>query len=298
MSVFLGNKGLTSTEANHYANMAKEITEASTKYLSNMRFYSTYIESLSGTSKKLMSQGLTTLDAESHIKLIASMNTFCAWVREAIKEKDGMLKELDLISLETWAFNNNIELPEAPIMIPGSIAPSEYSIINTWSAEKRLKYLSLEATAATIGKYIHPNGAISQAREEFHTAVSNPIKKEVLSSEIILYSNVPTISENSVEEFFMNLQNEHRKFEKELNSLKSELKSEVNKQTLLNNQKHADNINKFNDEYNEYTIKRAKITTEFNNWKTKEQERISALRIILPQEIANILSKIKEMINE
>lgn len=298
MSVFLGNKGLTSTEANHYANMAKEITEASTKYLSNMRFYSTYIESLSGTSKKLMSQGLTTLDAESHIKLIASMNTFCAWVREAIKEKDGMLKELDLTSLETWAFNNNIELPEAPVMIPGSIAPSECNIINTWSAEKRLKYLSLEATAATIGKYIHPNGAISQAREEFHTAISNPIKKEALSSEIILYSNVPTISENSVEEFFMNLQNEHRKFEKELNSLKSELKSEVNKQTLLNNQKHTDNINKFNDEYNEYTIKRAKITTEFNNWKTKEQERISALRIILPQEIAIILSKIKEMINE
>lgn len=298
-NVFLSNKGLTSTEANHYANMAKEISEESAKYLANLQLYDVYIESLSGTSKKLMSKGTSDLSKITEsIELISQMNTFCAWVREAIKSKEQMLLNLDSISLEDWAKNNNVELPEMPEHVPVPTLPTEKDIIDEWDPEKRLKYLRLEAHASTIGKYIHPNGSISTARENYHEATTNPIRKEVLASDVILYSHNITLSNAVIESMFMLLQNNHRSFEKELNSMKAELKSELNKRILEANQKHKDNINKFNDAYTVYTTERGKITTEFNNWKTTEQERISKLRISLPQDISNILDNIKEKIGE
>lgn len=298
-NVFLSNKGLTSTEANHYANMAKEISEESAKYLANLQLYDVYIESLSGTSKKLMSKGTNDLSKITEsIELISRMNTFCAWIREAIKAKEQMLSNLDSISLEDWAKNNNVELPEMPEHVPTLTLPTEKDIIDEWSAEKRLKYLRLEAHASTIGKYIHPNGSISKARENYHEAATNPIRKEVLASDVILYSHNITLSNAVIESMFMLLQNNHRTFEKELNAMKAEVKSELNKRILEANQKHKDNINKFNDAYTAYTTERGKITTEFNNWKTIEQERISKLRISLPQDISNILDNIKEKIGE
>lgn len=298
-NIFLSNKGLTSTEANHYANMAKEILEESTKCLANLQFYDVYIESLSGASKKLMSRGTNDLSKITEsIELISRMNTFCAWVREAIKSKEQMLSNLDSISLEDWAKNNNVELPEMPEHVPVLTLPTEKDIIDEWNPEKRLKYLRLEACASTIGKYIHPNGTISKARENYHEAATNPIRKEVLASDIILYSHNITLSNAVVESMFMLLQNNHRSFEKELNAMKAELKSELNKRILEANQKQKDNLNKFNDAYTAYTTERSKIITEFNNWKTKEQERISKLRISLPQDISNILDNIKEKIGE
>lgn len=298
-NVFLSNKGLTSTAASHYANMAKEISEESAKYLANLQFYDVYIESLSGTSTKVMSRGTNDLSKiTGSIELISRMNTFCAWVREAIKSKEQMLKELDSISLEDWAKNNNVELPEIPEHVPVLTLPTEKDIIDEWNPEKRLKYLRLEAHASTIGKYIHPNGSISRARENYHEVATNPIKKEVLASDVILYSHNITLSNAVVESMFMLLQNDHRSFEKELNAMKAELKSELNKRILEANQKHRDNINKFNDAYTAYTTERGKITAEFNNWKTIEQERISKLRISLPQDISNILDSIKEKIGE
>lgn len=298
-NVFLSNKGLTSTEANHYANMAKEISEESAQYLANLQFYDVYIESLSGTSTKIMSKGTNDLSKITEsIKLISLMNTFCAWVREAIKVKEQMLSDLSSMSLEDWAANNNVELPERPECVSSPIFPTEKDIIDEWSAEKRLKYLRLEAHASTIGKYIHPNGSISKARENYHEAATNPIKKEVLASDVILYSHNITLSNAVIESMFMLLQNNHRSFEKELNAMKAELKSELNKRILVASQKHRDDINRFNDAYTAYTTERGKITTEFNNWKTIEQERISKLHISLPQDISNILDNIKEKIGE
>lgn len=297
-NAFLGTNGLTSTEANYYANVAKELTEQSTKYLSNLKLYNEYIASLSGTDWKLMTKGLESIDVKTHLNLISTMNIFCAWVREGIKAKDKLLANLNSITLEEWAIHNNIQIPEKPEPIPTSIGVTEEDILNEWDTEKRLRYLSLEASAATIGKYIHPNGPIAKAREAYYEALNNPIRQEVIASNIVLYSTSTTIPEFEVESMFLKLQVEHRNNEKELNSLKAELKSTLNKRILLASQKRKEDMDKFDAEYKDYVVKKGKISVEFNEWKTKEQERISGLRIFLPPKIRQILDEIKKMINE
>ena len=110
------------------------------------------------------------------LEKVAAMNSFCAWVREAIKEKEGMIGKVSATML-----GQGIGLPEA---LP---SPTEETIIKSWDINKRNKFLRLEAFASTYGKYIHPKGAFSKARKEVHAAENCPIYKEGSGRDLILY---------------------------------------------------------------------------------------------------------------
>lgn len=158
------------------------------------------------------------------------MNSFCAWVREAIKEKEGMIGKVSATML-----GQGIGLPEA---LP---SPTEETIIKSWDINKRNKFLRLEAFASTYGKYIHPKGAFSKARKEVHAAENCPIYKEGSGRDLILYYQDPTIEVDN-----MSLQDTYRSYEKELNALKEE----VNK---LSNTQEREKMAEFKANYDKYT---------------------------------------------
>lgn len=87
-SVFFGSEGLTSTSANYYANVAQEMIQAATERLNSVKFYQISVASIGGGEKQLMTVGQTSLDfIKDDLEKSAEMNSFCAWVREAIKKK-------------------------------------------------------------------------------------------------------------------------------------------------------------------------------------------------------------------
>lgn len=99
-SVFFGNEGLTSTSANYYANVAQEMIQAATERLNSVRFYQVFVASIGGGEKQLMTVGQTSLDfIKDDLEKSAEMNSFCAWVREAIKEKEGMIGKVSATML-------------------------------------------------------------------------------------------------------------------------------------------------------------------------------------------------------
>lgn len=88
-NVYFGEEGLNSTSANYYANMAQELIQSTIDMLNNIRLYDTNVSSLDSQSKQLMSKGWDSLEGiKEKLDKIGKMNAFCAWVREAIKEKD------------------------------------------------------------------------------------------------------------------------------------------------------------------------------------------------------------------
>ena len=187
-TVFFGNEGLTSTSGAYYCNIAQEIIQSKIEKLNNAKFYEVTIASIGSQTYQLMSKGVTSLSfINKFLQEIAKMNSFCAWVREAIKEKDNALSEIASKDIEDWAIENNIKLPVAPDPVIKIHSIDESYIINTWDADKRNKYFKLEAFASTYGKYIHPNGALSNAKKEAYIAESNPCYKEGSGRDTVIY---------------------------------------------------------------------------------------------------------------
>lgn len=293
-SVFFGNEGLTSTSANYYANVAQEMIQAATERLNSVKFYQVSVASIGGGEKQLMTVGQTSLDfIKDDLEKSAEMNSFCAWVREAIKKKEELISYTTACSIEKWARENNVEIPEQPQYPDSPIKADEKEVMDSWDANKRNKYLRLEAFASTYGKYIHPKGAFSKARKEVHAAENCPIYKEGSGRDLILYYQDPTIEVEKVDNMFMSLQDTYRSYEKELNALKAELKEEVNKLSNTQEQEYREKMAEFKANYDKYTSELGELRSRFNSWKTSEMERISKLKIALPKNLLDIFEEIR-----
>lgn len=296
--VYFNEKGITSTEGNHLCNIAKELQQAAINRLNSVKFFDTTISVIGSNEKQLMSSGNTSLDfIEEDLQLVASLNAFCAWVREAIKEKEEQQGDIRRLTFDEWAEQLSIELPTSPKHPSKPSTITEQSILDSWNIDKRNKYLELEAFASTIGKYIHPNGEYSCARERAHNAINKPISKEGSGRDTILYHTTPSISIENVDNLYMFLQSKHREYEKQLNMMKAEIKESVAKLTVENNQHYENLLEIYRNEYNEYNSKLLELRSQYNTWITKTLENISKYKIAIPnnlKETFNLLKKISD----
>jgi hypothetical protein len=294
-NVYFSNEGLTSTTANYYANIAKELQMAASERLNNVQMYNTSVAVIGSREKQLMSAGLRDLTFITlDLPHLASLNAFCAWVREAIKEKEEQSRDVRQLTIEHWAERMGIKLPEWPSHPTDPAVITEQDVMNTWDINKRNKYLRLEAFAATYGKYIHPDGAFSKARKRAHEVVNKPITKEGVGRDMVLYYSDLTVDPQVIDSTFMSLQDQYRSYEKELNQMKAELKESVNDLTRKAYEKYQLDVAHWKEQQKLYSSELGKLQSEWVKWRTDELERISQLKITIPNALKDIFRVIQK----
>lgn len=109
---------LTSTSANHIANLAKEYIQGVEAQLNNISFFNVEVAlvgSTGGTSTIQTGESSEALDnLQSLLEGVARAKSLIAWLREGIKAKENLMKDLQTISLEDWCKENGLTRPETP----------------------------------------------------------------------------------------------------------------------------------------------------------------------------------------
>lgn len=274
--VFFAEKGITSTSANHVSNKGKELLKSEQAVLDNINFVNTTASLLSGGESRTITKGMSTDSFESMHKTIAkiaNLNAMSAWIHEAIKAKTEILEYVQSLSIDKWAKEQNIELPNAP----GKEFPiTESDVIGTWDVAKRNKYYVYESYCSLVGKFIHPKGAFYEAKAQMNNAVQNPNKVEGSGRDAIIYSYEPSMLISDVNVEYNWLSTELRHKEAEFNKMKQEIVDAITEDKLAKAQK-------FNDTYVKYIDTMESIRNKFDMWKTKTVKEVSALKIYLPQ---------------
>lgn len=297
-NVYFSNEGMTSTTANFLANIAKELQSAATERLNNVKFYNTSVAVIGSSEKQIMSIGMNTLESiTADLQEVAQLNAFCAWVREAIKEKEAQSKAINQFMIDEWVDLMNITRPIQPKAPKAPRLVTEADVIASWNVDKRNKYLRLEAFAATLGKYIHPEGAYSVARKDAHKAVNKPITKEGAGRDMVLYYTEPSVPITEVDSLFMSLQETYRNYEKDLNQMKAEIKETVNKLNQELYDQHLIDSSTYTNQCREYDTMWADIRTKFLAWRANELERISKLKIVIPNALKPVFDRVKDLGN-
>lgn len=279
--VFFGEKGITSTSANHLANLAKECMESNRRALEGVGFITSTVRLLNGGEAAILTEGRNEQYLSSVpelLKEIAEMNTFCAWMREAIKAKDEELSLIDNANLCDY-FEDLPETPERGIMW------NEKDAIATFSIAERMEYYSLEAEAATLGKFIHPDKPFSVARTDMMKCMVQPNKLVGEGVNAMMYHFVPSISSDLVEDYYMQLQQKHRNVEGALNKYKYRIKKLVEEHNL-------ELEHKYRDACEVYSMTMQTKGTEFRAWQIEERSKIAALKIVIPEALAKTYEKL------
>lgn len=285
--VFFGEKGITSTSANHLANLAKECMESNRRALEDVGFITSTVRLLNGGEAAILTEGRNEQYLSSVpelLKEIAEMNTFCAWMREAIKAKDEELSLIDNANLCDY-FEDLPETPERGIMW------NEKDAIATFSIAERMEYYSLEAEAATLGKFIHPDKPFSVARTDMMKRMVQPNKLVGEGVNAMMYHFVPSISSDLVEDYYMQLQQKHRNVEGALNKYKYRIKKLVEEHNL-------ELERKYRDAREVYNMTMQTKGTEFRAWQIEERSKIAALKIVIPEALTKTYEKLKALTTE
>ena len=287
--VFFGEHGLTSTSANHLANIAQEKIVSNEAKLRNLNFVTTTVDIVGSPadSGKVINKGYDEAqlgEIRGLLAEIADMNAFCAWIREAIRAKDSELEDVTDMSYEEWLKENNLE-NERPVLEDDVTIDDIKAEMNI---KERNEYFHLEAIAATIGKYIHKDGIYSAARQELHNRLMKPYSTEGTGKETLIYQHTPSLDQQKVEDLFFDLQKWHRTNEASLNRIKYNIRQKVAQRNMEKSQQ-------FRSEMEEYNIQFRKLNAQFKEWKIKECERISQLKIVIPQELQTIYDNLCEL---
>lgn len=273
--VFLGEKGITSTSANYLANLAQELIVRDRELLDGAIFYNGYIDVVGASAP---SKQIIIGKNEDYVKnipavltRIASMNAFCAWVREAIKAKDELTKKITYMSYTEW---HPERIPKSPTM--ESVTAND--MLAELNVKERCEYLTLEAYASAIGKAIHSDGAFNRARRAAHKFAVQPVETSGTGTDTLIRSYSPSVDLDIVDVTYEQLQNTQRQYEARLNAIKSKLQEKAHEANLK--AKEA-----YDTERAEYEAALVRLMADFNAWREEEKQRISKLKIIIPNEL-------------
>lgn len=284
--IFFGENGLTSTSANHTANMAKEVYMNLVEELDHLKFYDESIALIGTTAATKTGSGRESVDdIPAMIEDIAALKSLIAWLREAIKARKNLISELNEYSLADYCEYNKIEMPTAPER-ESALTEDEY--YGSLSIKERNAYYALETKCATLGKYIHENGPYSAARKKLQEIINNPHVVHDSGRDTVIVSRTQSVPTEDVDAVFFKLQAKHREYQAQLNSIKHKCELAIEESRIKVNTEYT-------QAYSEFMRKRQDLENRFTEWKLAEASKIDKLKIVIPDSLKPIYQKVSAL---
>jgi hypothetical protein len=284
---FFGTEGLTSTSANHVANLAKEANREHQNYLDSIQFYAEHIKVLGDAESTLVQDGLNSgqlVLVENAIDAISKNNALIAFLREAIKEKERLEKEA-----KGW--KNTVARDALALRRKENVRPvkkdyvTEEEIRSKWSIGELEHYLSLEADCAVVGKYIHEGGSLSNARIDAMQKLTHPRSVKENGRDTIVTEYKLTVEPSSIDNLYFCFQSRHRSRQAELNGMKKAVLDDVQACNLKIDEE-------FRTANTQYLHVDAELDREERKIEMDENEKrqillceVQALKIVLPNRL-------------
>lgn len=280
---YFSNEGLTSTSASYISNLAKEYYLNLEAELNNLRFYATTLKLIGNENKEVISRYTSNINSiPNKIQEIAECKALIAWFREAIKEKDKLTKKLTNYSFEDWIKDSGFEPLKFPVC-EREITEEEY--LNSLTVKERNRYLTIEALASTIGKAIHQNGSLSNARKDLSNKLRNPIKTETNGRDTLIYEYLFVYSESEIDNIFFELQTKQREAQAELNGMKHKMEVTIEEDRSIKRKAYDKALA-------DYKIREEAYLINYKEYCDEQRKMIRNLKIVIPNNLKNIYDKI------
>lgn len=286
--VFFSENGLTSTSANHIANLAKEYVQDIESRLANIKLYKSEVALIGTETRNLLSDGwgnAAISEIGNLLQTVTEAKSLIAWLREAIKARSQALNEAENVTIEEWAVERGITLPERP---QRKDKVDDVDIIAAMNVKERNRILALQTKAATFGKYVHPDGGFSKARKNYLKRMSEPVEVNGEGRDAMFYYYTPSCDEANVEEVFFALQKIHRETQAELNKIQHEVSEKV----LDENQKAEA---EYYQALSNYQVEMEKFQSQFKYDKAENLKKLAALKIVIPNDLKGIYETVNKL---
>ena len=292
-----GEKGVNETSAAHLCALASGVKEEAESFLNSISFINEFITIVGSSSKELpTSVGTTDLDKITKSLVICSdMNAFISWYAEARKELEACKKALNSLSLEQWAAANNIKLPEMPENEQDYHNFTFQDAVARLSIKDRETYLRLEASSATLGKFIHKNCPMDEAREDLHRYLSQPYESRGVGRDTVIHHYVPSVENEKIEDLYMLLQKKYRSTEQQLNHMKADLRKVVDYENSVISAEKRNKYSAYKDALVQYNVEMGEYRLQFEKYLEDERIALSKVKFSIPKALEGTMEYLNNL---
>lgn len=298
--------GITMSEANHIANMTKQIAEVSASKVQNM-VSSVDTIVIDGNEHTLKEYSKPSPD---DFRLPGKLFGLSAWLRQAIRAKEtgiDMITNANLSDVLEGQPVSTLLMPQKssfkfPDRLPATIDTTEPLGLILDIAEYA-EYLALEARAAFLGKAIHQGQPVDKVREQILNW--QPISFMKINNAEHLVKRAKVYSESEINTLYLGLQAEHREVESKLNWYKAKIKNDAVVLQAKATEEYTIAYNKAQMEYSEamrqYNDAMRENEKQFSLWSADAQQKrrelqklFTSYRIIIPNHFTDIYEFIQK----
>lgn len=297
---FFSEYGLTSTSANHIANLAKERVRSVQSTLNSMEFVDHYVSIIGVPESTPISAGwnATALSkVQEMVEEVALAHSLIAFLREAIKEKDRCIAKAkaytDKDTEERILWQEKVR--ELNSSLPAKEPyPTEETIKQGWSVGEQEKYLSLEAKASAIGKLIFPDGALNVARLDLLNRLNKPSTVNYSGRDTIIHMYTPSVSKTDVDNVFNSLQALHRTTQAELNGMKKKIEDTIFEEKLRIDSEYAAKKREWDEAYTELEKQGHRLDEKESEVRDNLIREATSLKIVVPNRYKDYVKVLQE----
>lgn len=280
-SKFLDTKGLTTAEANYTANIIKELCERISNEIKQLTLFKGTLNFQGKQTEYNKVYKVENLEE----KCLEEGNLYAlsAWLREAIKAKEALLKQVENDNFNI-SLLNEVNYDKATSLL------TEDEVKYSLPINELAEYLAYEAKAAHIGKKVHPNGIF----EQWFNMIKNTPKiqiNEINKDYIVEFDQV--VDEKDLYQVYFTLQKEYREAEQKVNYYKAKVKNLLNEKNQEINQKNRALQDKLSQDLEIQNSKNLALQAEINNLRGQKLKEVSELKIIIPNELQKTLDYVQ-----
>ncbi len=289
--IFFGEQGLSSTSADFIANLAKEMLRKDESRIGNINFVCEQISAFTNPVKSDVSIGMgedEVRNIPAIMERIMRLKSLIAWLREAIKAKERLLKEVEDMEIggKGWDELGLGEEPKMPHSTCNEMTKDDY--MAKLSIADRNKMYSLQTKAAVLGKILHKDGALETARERLYSIMTKPREVESKGLNNIIHYYEPSVDSAVVDEVYFKLSAEYREAQASLNAYLHDMEAAIK-------QSKIDNVRSYLHEEEEWNRKMSLLHTKLTAWKAEESRRIGKLKIVIPNSLRPIYEEVQKV---
>lgn len=284
--VFFASDGLTSTSANHVANLAKEYMEQLRSAVDNISLVSSSVSIIDSDVNKPVCEEIKA----SQLKVIpeimeklGEVTALIAWLREANHQKEQLLSDMEDLSMDDYSEITGEKMPV--LEKPATEKLTDAKWLARQSVKVRNKILSLTARASVYGLYIHKDGAFNNARKEYINRLSKKTEVASAGRDSLFYSYTTEIPPQEVENVFFAMQSRHR-------SLQAELNKYLNERQMAVKESEVAYLSELNRNNEAFTMAQKMFSNKFLEYKKRETLRISKLKIAIPNDLKEVYEEV------
>ena len=296
--IYFGEEGLTSASANHVSAMANVMVEDIKQHVKTLRLYNKYIRVI-GEEETLVEERIDTLEEiMDAVNRISKGNSLIAWLREAIKEREAAINNVNNLTLNSYVKAiTGEEMEERPIQPqePRVNLHDLKTMLDTGLTIKEYnRALELGSTLAVIGEFIHDKGLLTRQKSLLQQIAKNPIEVKESGRDTIItrYETIDT-DKADLDSVYTELQAKYRKLQAEKNGIDAKWANLAMEYQVRKRSEYQIEWDNWKSEMAKWEAKYAELKDAWMLWKKQECERIAALKIIIPNDLAGIYTELQ-----